>query len=156
MHLHQPRVPVCISCAGAPPGRLDAVDIPAPLVAECGLTDPAGGLAVARRFARVTLTAWACATVVDDALLIVTELATNALRHGTGRPVLRLSVGAGHVRIEVFDDDPAPPVRRPPGADGGWGLVLVERLSLDWGTARHGLGKVVWCALSAPSAELAG
>ncbi|WP_329047927.1 ATP-binding protein [Amycolatopsis sp. NBC_01488] len=132
------------------------MDIPAPLTAECALTDRAGGLAVVRRFARLTLTAWACDTLVDDALLIVTELATNALQHGAGRPVLRLSVGAGHIRVEVFDDDPAPPVRRSPGADGGWGLALVERLSLAWGTARHGLGKVVWCALSAPSAGLAG
>ncbi|MFJ7213915.1 ATP-binding protein [Amycolatopsis sp. NPDC098790] len=132
------------------------METPAPLTAECALTDPVGGLAVVRRFARLTLTAWACDSVVDDALLLLTELATNALQHGTGRPVLRLSVGAGHVRIEVFDDDPAPPVRRAPGADGGWGLALVERLSLAWGTARHGLGKVVWCALSTRSAELAG
>ena len=132
------------------------METPAPLTAECALTDPAGGLAVVRRFARLTLMAWTCDSVVDAALLLLTELATNALQHGAGRPVLRLSVGAGHVRIEVFDDDPAPPVRRPPGADGGWGLALVERLSLAWGTARHGLGKVVWCALPAPSAELAG
>ncbi|MCR6481950.1 ATP-binding protein [Amycolatopsis sp. OK19-0408] len=132
------------------------MDIPAPLTAECALTDPLSGLALVRRFARLTLTAWASGAAVEDALLVVTELATNALRHGGGRPVLRLSVGAGHVRVEVFDDDPAPPVRRPPGADGGWGLALVERLSLAWGTERHGTGKVVWCALSAPSAELAG
>ncbi|SFW80905.1 ATP-binding protein [Amycolatopsis australiensis] len=132
------------------------MEIPAPLTAECPLTDLAGGLSVVRRFARVTLLAWASGADVDDALLVVTELATNALRHAGGRPVLRLSVGAGHVRIEVFDDEPALPVRRRPGADGGWGLALVERLSLAWGTARHGVGKVVWCALSAPSAELAG
>ncbi|MEU8635697.1 ATP-binding protein [Amycolatopsis sp. NPDC048633] len=129
------------------------MDIRAPLIAECGLTDLAGGLAVVRRFTRLTLTAWSCDAAVDDALLIVTELATNAVQHGAGRPLLRLSVGVGHLRIEVFDDDPVPPERRPPGADGGWGLLLVERLSLAWGTARHGLGKVVWCALSAPSAE---
>ncbi|MGW4521792.1 ATP-binding protein [Amycolatopsis sp. NPDC004378] len=132
------------------------MDLPAPLTAECALTDLAGGMAVVRRFARLALQAWASGADVDDALLVVTELSTNALRHGTGRPVLRLSVGAGHVRVEVFDDDPAPPVRRSPGADGGWGLALVERLSLAWGTARHGAGKVVWCALPAPSAELAG
>ena len=132
------------------------MDIPAPLTAECALTDPVGGLAAVRRFVRLTLVAWACGAVVENARRVITELAANALRHGGGRPVLRLSVGAGHVRVEVFDDDPAPPVRRSPGADGGWGLALVERLSLAWGTARHGQGKVVWCALSAPSAELAG
>lgn len=132
------------------------MDIPAPLTAECALTDLDGGLAVVRRFARLTLLAWECGTAIDDALLIVTELATNALRHGRGSPVLRLSVGAAHVRIEVFDDEPKPPVRRQAGADGGWGLALVERLSLAWGSASHGRGKVVWCALPATSAELAG
>jgi len=156
MHLHQVR-------GGglhlAPPGAVEhagEVEIPAPLTAECALTDLAGGLGVVRRFTRLTLLAWASGVAVEDALLIVTELATNALQHGGGHPVLRLSVGYGHVRIEVLDDDPAPPVRRPAGADGGWGLALVERLSLAWGTARRGRGKVVWCALPATSAELAG
>jgi two-component sensor histidine kinase len=132
------------------------VESPASLVAECALTDLAGGLAAVRRFTRLTLLAWVDATAVDDVLLVVTELATNALQHGGGDPVLRLNVGAEHIRVEVFDDDPAPPVRRPPGDDGGWGLALVERLALDWGIARHGRGKVVWCALPATSAEVAG
>jgi two-component sensor histidine kinase len=132
------------------------VESPAPLVAECALTDLAGGLAAVRRFTRLTLLAWVDATAVDDVLLVVTELATNALQHGGGDPVLRLNVGAEHIRVEVFDDDPAPPVRRPAGDDGGWGLALVERLALDWGIARHGRGKVVWCALPATSAEVAG
>jgi anti-sigma regulatory factor (Ser/Thr protein kinase) len=132
------------------------VNSPAPLTAECALTDLAGSLAVVRRFTRITLLAWASDAVVDDVLLVVTELATNALRHGSGDPVLKLSVGAEHIRVEVFDDDPAPPVRRPAGADGGWGLTLIERLSSAWGIARHGRGKVVWCALPATPAELAG
>ncbi len=132
------------------------MDIPAPLTAECVLTDLADGLAAARRFTRITLLAWTAGIAVDDALLVVTELASNALRHGGGDPVLRLSVDGADVRIEVFDDNPAPPVRRPAGADGGWGLTLVDRLSSVRGTARHGRGKVVWCVLPAPSAELAG
>jgi anti-sigma regulatory factor (Ser/Thr protein kinase) len=132
------------------------VNTSAPLTAECVLTDLAGGLAMARRFTRIALLAWTGGSAVDDALLVVTELATNALRHGGGEPVLRLSVAGAEVRIEVFDDNPAPPVRRTAGADGGWGLTLVDRLSSAWGTARHGRGKVVWCALPAPSAELAG
>lgn len=120
-------------------------------MAECALTGVGGGLAAVRRFARHTLMGWACGAVVEDAEMVVTELAANALLHGGGRGVLRLSAGAGHVRIEVFDDDPAPPVRRPPGVGGGWGLALVERLSLAWGTFPDGSGKVVWCALSAPA-----
>jgi hypothetical protein len=149
-------VAVCISRRPVSSSRLGTVNAPAPLTAECALTDLAGGLAAVRRFTRLTLLAWASDVAVDDALLIVTELATNALQHAGGRPVLRLSVTATEVRVEVFDDSPAPPVRRPAGADGGWGLALVERLSSAWGTARHGRGKLVWCALPATSAELAG
>ncbi|WP_235191005.1 ATP-binding protein [Amycolatopsis rifamycinica] len=130
--------------------------IPAPLTAECVLTASAHGLAAARRFTRLALLAWTDGAAVDDALLVVTELATNALRHGGGHPVLRLSVDDTDVRIEVFDDNPAPPVRRPAGADGGWGLALVDRLASMRGTERHGRGKVVWCVLPATSAELAG
>lgn len=132
------------------------MESPAPLVAECALTDLEGGLAAVRRFTRLALLAWVDTTAVDDVLLAVTELATNALQHGGANPVLRLSVGTDRIRVEVFDDDPAPPVRRPVGDHGGWGLALVERLALDWGIARHGRGKVVWCALPATSAELAG
>ncbi|MEU0536610.1 ATP-binding protein [Amycolatopsis tolypomycina] len=132
------------------------MNIPAPLTAECVLTDVAGGLAAARRFTRLALLAWTDGAAVDDALLVVTELATNALCHGSGDPVLRLTVDGTDVRIEVFDDNPAPPVRRPAGADGGWGLALVDRLSSVRGTERHGRGKVVWCVLSASPAELAG
>ncbi|MFF1611461.1 ATP-binding protein [Amycolatopsis sp. NPDC058278] len=132
------------------------MNIPGPLTAECVLTDLAGGLAGARRFTRLALLAWTDGAALDDALLVVTELATNALRHAGGDPVLRLSVDGTDIRIEVFDDDPAPPVRRPAGADGGWGLALVDRLSSVRGTARHGRGKVVWCVLPAPAAELAG
>ncbi|WP_410642757.1 ATP-binding protein [Amycolatopsis sp. lyj-346] len=132
------------------------MNIPAPLTAECVLTGSPGGLAAARRFTRLVLLAWTDGAAVDDALLVVTELATNALRHGGGDPVLRLSVHDADVRIEVFDDNPALPVRRPAGADGGWGLALVDRLSAVRGTARHGRGKVVWCVLPASSAEFAG
>ncbi|EOD65133.1 ATP-binding protein [Amycolatopsis vancoresmycina] len=132
------------------------MNTPAPLSAECVLTDLVGGLAAARRFTRLTLLAWAAGVAVDDALLVVTELAANALRHGTGERVLRLSVDGVDVRVEVFDDNPAPPVRRPAGPDGGWGLALVDRLSTVRGTAPTGRGKVVWCVLPVPSAELAG
>lgn len=152
MQLHQSRKGFCISRR---PGRFEhacSVTIPAPLTAECVLTD----LAAARRFTRLTLLAWAGGIAVDDALLVVSELAANALRHGAGDPVLRLSVDGADVRVEVFDDNPAPPVRRPAGLDGGWGLALVDRLSTVRGTAPHGHGKVVWCVLPVPSAELAG
>jgi hypothetical protein len=38
---------------------------------------------------------------------------------------------------------------RQPGADGGWGLRLVERLTTQWGVLRCASGKVVWCEMRA-------
>jgi anti-sigma regulatory factor (Ser/Thr protein kinase) len=88
-----------------------------------------------------------------DALLVLSELVTNSVRHAhapDGAPVrvtaelqdrvLRLEVGdAGHDRRFT---------RRRPDlqAGGGFGLHLVERLSLRWGVAESD-GTVVWCEL---------
>jgi anti-sigma regulatory factor (Ser/Thr protein kinase) len=73
---------------------------------------------------------------IETALLVVSELVTNAYRHGRGEIELRVSVSGGHVRIEVIDggQGQAPAVREHrPGEYGGWGLRIVEQLSLRWG-----------------------
>ncbi|MET7992388.1 ATP-binding protein [Amycolatopsis sp. NPDC005232] len=123
------------------------MEVPAPVDAECALPESVAGLALARDFTRVTLTGWGFGAVAEDALLIVTELATNAVQHGEGKPVLRLKYGDAVVRLEVADESPALPATRPPGPDGGWGLRLVQELSLEWGVAPCARGKVVWCEL---------
>src|SRR5699024_8169974 len=84
-------------------------------------------------------------------LLLVTELATNAVVHG--RPPCRLRVHTGQewLRIAVSDTDPHPPVVLNPGpdVDHGRGLLLVTTLADAWGVdrTRHPAGqdgKVVW------------
>ena len=83
---------------------------------------------------------------LEDAELLVSELATNAVIHA-GTP-MRLSVlrHGPHVRVEVRDDDP----RRPGGnlpdplAVGGRGIPLVKRLSWAWGVNGNDRGKTVW------------
>jgi anti-sigma regulatory factor (Ser/Thr protein kinase) len=71
-----------------------------------------------------------------DAALMVSELVTNALVHGTGTMTLRIDRKPDGVRVEVADEglvsiDPSPT----PGAHGGWGLRIVEELADDWGIA---------------------
>ncbi|MCX4545679.1 ATP-binding protein [Streptomyces sp. NBC_01565] len=67
----------------------------------------------------------------DIALLIVSELVTNAVRHTRGPCTLDLKVGDGAIDIKVTDSSPTPPEPRPPHVDGtgGWGWILVNHLA---------------------------
>ena len=76
--------------------------------------------------------------------LLVSELVTNAVRHG--RPVreeleLEVSLDRRRARVEVINGGHgfAPPEAPPdPGKPGGWGLVVVDRLSERWGVEGNG------------------
>lgn len=101
------------------------------------------------------LTKWDLSTVVDEALLVLSELVTNAVRHGRAtveREIeTRYSRVADGVRIEVRDWAEERPVMRVPGDGGGWGLRLVAELSARWGVdERAGAGKSVWAVMTAP------
>ena len=85
--------------------------------------------------------------------LVVSELATNALRHGAGDLLVAVLVERGRVRIEVADASPALPLARRPGPDdpGGRGMLVVDALSQAWGVEPAGEargGKVVWVTLA--------
>lgn len=93
----------------------------------------------------------------EDIRVCVSELATNALLHGTprGREFrVRVAVDEGAVRIEVHDAGDALPRLLTPAEtdDRGRGLQLVDALADDWGVSdRPGIGKVVWAVFKAPS-----
>lgn len=71
-----------------------------------------------------------------DARLLVTELVTNALRHGHPPISLTIAQHGACLRVDVEDAGAGRPLRSPaPGADGGWGLLLVEATSDRWGVA---------------------
>ncbi len=76
------------------------------------------------------------------ARLLVSELATNAVRHGTGRIELIIETRPTLLRFCVRDEGAGRPKQRPPGADGGFGLHLVADLSDRWG--HGGSGTCVW------------
>ncbi|MDH2424425.1 ATP-binding protein [Sphaerisporangium sp. TRM90804] len=88
----------------------------------------------------------------DMVVLAVSELVTNALIHGAGAPVLRLSCQERGVRLEVADSRPELPRPREPDADGGWGLHVIDQLATCWGISPQRGGKVVWCEFAAPPA----
>jgi anti-sigma regulatory factor (Ser/Thr protein kinase) len=78
-------------------------------------------------------------------LLLTSEVVTNAVKHAGTRIVLRVSASGSAVCVEVQDACTAAvaPVQ-PRGADGGFGLNLVERLADAWGVDGHANGKTVW------------
>jgi PAS domain S-box-containing protein len=97
--------------------------------------------------------------VADDVRLLVSELVTNAVRHGPGEPSgpihIRLDVEPETVRVEV--EDPGAgfiPRQRDPRDDalGGWGLFLVSKLADRWGVESEPSTRV-WFELDRPTSE---
>lgn len=92
-------------------------------------------------------------TVWEDCRLLVTELVTNGVRHGSARGPLGLAVNVDddRVRVEVSDRGRgfSPPDAPMPHADGtgGWGLQLVDRLAAQWGVDISD-GTCVWFELA--------
>ncbi|MEV7521130.1 SpoIIE family protein phosphatase [Streptomyces sp. NPDC091371] len=112
--------------------------------------------AMARHLIRAAAAAWGAWDRADEIELAADELMTNALVHtdGGGHVSMRLTAD-GRIRIEVEDFSSALPRRREAGdwAVSGRGLMLVDRLSDQWGVEPRGGGKCVWCefAVAAPA-----
>ncbi|MFF1496716.1 SpoIIE family protein phosphatase [Streptomyces sp. NPDC058304] len=101
----------------------------------------------ARRFAARTLRSWGVAEELDIALLVVSELVTNAIAHTQGEVRLDLTLSADRLRIAVNDASPRSPVK--PGnvdwsATGGRGILIVEATTASWGSVPLSGGKQVW------------
>ncbi|MEA2685795.1 MAG: hypothetical protein QOE93_990 [Actinomycetota bacterium] len=98
----------------------------------------------ARRFARRVS---AFDVDLESIVLLVSELVTNAVRHGCGEVGLTVRHLGGHARIEVSDGSRLVPLMGPPNIDGGRGLHIVAELAARWGVDRHIQGKTVWCEI---------
>jgi len=84
----------------------------------------------ARDQARDALPGWGLGQHTELAVLIVSELVTNAIRHGQGQVEVRLSYARGYLRAEVHDHGTGRPARQHPAADreSGRGLELIDGL----------------------------
>jgi anti-sigma regulatory factor (Ser/Thr protein kinase) len=109
---------------------------------------------LSRRFVAETLRAWSLPEpLVDDVVLLTSELVTNALLHGQAPIELRLREGVAHVVLEVEDHATYLPRRMRPSGDDehGRGLQLVTLLADRWGTRPTSYGKTVWCVFTLPA-----
>ncbi|WP_407285111.1 ATP-binding protein [Streptomyces sp. BP-8] len=114
-------------------------------------------VSVVRRRARTVLADWNLAPdLAEDALLVISELITNAVVHALPPAVLRLSLavdGCNALRVEVTDAGPAAPgcrpVVEPCAGERGRGLGIVTALSAGCGTRVHTGGITRWAELPA-------
>ncbi|XVV15710.1 ATP-binding protein [Actinoplanes sp. CA-131856] len=101
-----------------------------------------------RQAAHGWLVTWQDGEVVEDALLVITELVQNVVQHTGDGGEVALS-GDGDVLVEVFDSSRELPrlLGPDPRRLGGRGMLLVDAVSDDWGSRLTADGKVVWARL---------
>ncbi|MBE9498942.1 ATP-binding protein [Streptomyces sp. GKU 257-1] len=137
-------------------GADTADTVPPPLAAQGGggmphavrteLPGNALAAGAARRFARVALSRWGVhGTPADDAVLLVSELVTNAVVHAGTSVGLECRYAAGVVYAEVADLHPARRVAA--HGEEGHGLRLVGALAKEWGFSYRRDRKSVWFQL---------
>jgi CheY-like chemotaxis protein/anti-sigma regulatory factor (Ser/Thr protein kinase) len=100
----------------------------------------------ARRLVQGVLRDWSREDVADEALLLTSELVTNAVVHARSEVQLTLVPLGSNIRVEVADTGPGALQLRDPDDDAvnGRGLLLVEEMSRTWGTSADDLRKTVW------------
>ena len=94
--------------------------------------------------------------VLDDALILTSELVTNAVLHGKPEISLSIRVDAPNLTVTVSDEGAVIPAETPdfppPDTPRGRGLAIVDSLATRWGISPQisGPGKAVWFVLQLP------
>ncbi|MEV5511130.1 ATP-binding protein [Streptomyces orinoci] len=148
--------PVCIY---APPARWNPPARPADGPSRA-ISLPASprSVAAARRFCDRLLAEWGLHDLAGDALLLLSELVTNAIVHGpegAGDVELTLSRTPARLIAQVTDGGGSLPRcgRAGPDSENGRGMWLVEQIADEWGHHLSPAGKTVWFTLPLPSAH---
>ena len=113
-----------------------------------------GSVRAARVFVAETLAAAGLSELEDSAVLLTSELVTNALVHARTGVLIRVTTGRGKVRVEVTDGSAGDPIARPadPEALSGRGLAIVKAMAEQWGVdPLPTQGKRVWFEVAGSS-----
>jgi len=108
-----------------------------------------------RRTGAATLRRWGLDFLVEIAELLISELATNAVRYGAADEIqFSMSHRAGEITIEVIDGSSELPRVGQPTADqeSGRGMLLVEAMADRWGASEDGTR--TWCTIAVPQPPL--
>jgi anti-sigma regulatory factor (Ser/Thr protein kinase) len=133
--------------------------------ARCLLRSDLESPRTGRDFTRGTLADWQLCRLAEDATVVVSELVTNAVRHGMrgvlhpahARPIQLMLLKHDHRLVTVVTDAGDELVASPAPAlndflENGRGLHVIDAISTTWGWARlAGGGKAVWAAFDTPA-----
>jgi DNA-binding NarL/FixJ family response regulator len=111
-------------------------------------------VARARRFVEQMVREWELEQLLDDALMVSSELVTNAVTHAQSSCRIRLTLNPARLRIAVLDAGVGTPEPMPPSQteEHGRGLYMVDAVTTAWGLEEvPGDGKLVWAELARPS-----
>jgi anti-sigma regulatory factor (Ser/Thr protein kinase) len=118
----------------------------APGILQLSVGTPAE-LSLARHAVKARLLGWGCG-YLDDALLVFSELVTNAVKHAGSAELVQVRLDQPAVTVLVEDASPSSPQMQPEGdASGGFGLRIVDQLATEWGWEQTDTGKRVWAKM---------
>lgn len=113
---------------GDQPAEPAIVDVVLPRTRACAPS--------ARRYVRDAVGARMSPLALERTMLAVSELVSNAWKHGEGTIALKAGYRPDGLRIEVIDEGQGavPEIRAAAGdSSGGWGLRIVDEVALRWG-----------------------
>jgi anti-sigma regulatory factor (Ser/Thr protein kinase)/anti-anti-sigma regulatory factor len=143
-----------IAGAAGPPTRARA---------DWDLLPGPGAPSEARGLATRMCQAWDLEEILDTVLIVMSELVTNAVVHGTGSVHVTVVLRYQHLHLVVRDQSPDPPrraqhpQRHSTGVSldsNGRGLHLLDAVCQSWGYLSSGLGKAVWARIRLPQTRL--
>jgi anti-sigma regulatory factor (Ser/Thr protein kinase) len=124
--------------------------LPQPPLYALALQAEPVAVTAARELAKAALGAWRMPDLVDDVILVTSELVTNGIRAGHMLAFLIVAERPGEVVLYVWDDGPGTPLRQESDVDAlnGRGLTIIQALSSEWGWFPvPGGGKIVYASL---------
>jgi anti-sigma regulatory factor (Ser/Thr protein kinase) len=109
-------------------------------------------VAAARDFLREHLERWEIADLADAAVIVLSEIAANVVRHAQTDYAVLAAWCPPTLRVDVRNGSTVvPAIRDFAGEEGGFGLRMVDTLADEWGIERYRDGKSVWFTLERPA-----